>query len=153
MDLAQYLWVVWLVVALVCVIIELVTLEFTFLMIAIASMIGLVTSLTGLPLLVQIIVAAVAAIALLFLVRPPLLERLQRGSSTAKQGIDALIGMRGEVVMTFQRGAGQVSLTNGETWTSRISPTVRPRDLDVGERVVVTAIDGATAVVVPAERG
>ncbi|WP_236720236.1 NfeD family protein [Rathayibacter sp. VKM Ac-2630] len=49
-------------------------------------------------------------------------------------------------------GPGQVKLANGETWTARLSPLVESRPLGLGERVVVTAIDGATAVVVPAER-
>jgi membrane protein implicated in regulation of membrane protease activity len=43
-----------------------------------------------------------------------------------------------------------VKLANGETWTARLSGA--DRTLVEGERVVVTAIEGATAVVVPAER-
>lgn len=45
-----------------------------------------------------------------------------------------------------------MKLSNGETWTVRLSSLVEDRALGVGERVVVTAIEGATAVVVPAER-
>lgn len=152
MDILQYAWVVWLVVALVCFIIEMVTLEFTFLMIGMASVVGLVASITGLEWWVQVLVAAAAALLLLFLVRPKLLQRLHQSGEVAKQGVEALIGMAGEVTRMFERGAGEVTLSNGDVWTARLSPAVRPRDPDVGERIVVTAIEGATAVVVPAER-
>lgn len=152
MDLVAWAWVIWLIVALVCFIIEMVTLEFTFLMLGLGSLVGLVSSLTGLPWWAQILIAAGASVLLLFLVRPSLLHRLQRGGDPAKTNVDALIGMAGEVTKTFVRLVGEVTLVNGETWTARLSPVTRARDLDVGERVVVTAIEGATAVVVPAER-
>ncbi len=43
-----------------------------------------------------------------------------------------------------------MKLINGDTWTARLADPVR--DLIEGERIVVTAIEGATAVVAPAER-
>ncbi|WP_430593021.1 NfeD family protein [Humidisolicoccus flavus] len=152
MDLLQYAWVGWLVIALILFIIEMVTLEFTFLMLGTGSLIGLGSSLTGLPLWAQILIASLSALALLFLVRPSLLRRLQRNSDPAKSNVDALIGLVGEVTLPFQRGSGQVTLTNGDIWTARFAPSVRVRDLDVGERILVTSIEGATAIIVPAER-
>jgi len=151
-DLAQYAWIAWLVVALVCFIIEMVTLEFTFLMIGLASVVGLTASITGLPPWAQVLIAAAAALLLLLLVRPKLLNRLHESGEVNKQGIEALLGMSGEVTRSFVRGAGEVTLSNGDIWTARLSPAVQPRDPDVGERIVVTAIEGATAVVVPAQR-
>ena len=47
---------------------------------------------------------------------------------------------------------GQVKLQNGDVWTARLSPITEQADVTVGERVLVTGIDGATAVVVPMER-
>lgn len=152
MDLTQYAWIAWLVVALICFIIEMVTLEFTFLMIGLASVAGLVSSITGLPVWAQVLVAAAAALLLLFLVRPKLLQRLHESGDLNLQGVEALIGMAGEVTRMFERGAGEVTLANGDVWTARLSTAVQPRDPDVGERIVVTAIEGATAVVVPAQR-
>lgn len=152
MDLIQYAWIVWLVVALICFIIEMVTLEFTFLMIGLASVGGLVSSITGLPWWAQVLIAAAVAILLLFLVRPKLLQRLHESGEVNLQGVEALIGMAGEVSRSFERGAGEVTLANGDVWTARLSLAVQPRDPDVGERIVVTAIEGATAVVVPAQR-
>lgn len=152
MDLLQFAWVAWMVVALVFFIIEMMTLEFSFLMMGVGALTGMVASLTGLPWWAQIIIAVVAAVVLLLVVRPLLRKQIHRGGSTAKSNIDALPGLSGEVVVPFERGTGQVTLANGETWTARLSSTTPVRDLDVGERVVVTTIEGATAIVVPAER-
>lgn len=146
-DVLQFAWVVWLVVALVCFIVEMITLEFTFLMIGLASVVGVVASATGLPLWAQVLIAAAAAIVLLMLVRPRLLARLHASGEPSKQGVDALIGMGGEVTRTFARGAGEVTLANGDVWTARLGTELRVADPDVGDRVVVTAIEGATAVV------
>ncbi|KQQ19764.1 hypothetical protein ASF48_12610 [Rathayibacter sp. Leaf299] len=147
----QYAWILWLALILIFVIVEMITLEFTFLMLAVGSVGGLLTGLVGAPFWVQVPVAAVLAVLLLLTVRPPLLRLLRRGGDPAPIGADALLGLAGSVVIAGD-GPGQVKLANGETWTARLSPLVESRPLGLGERVVVTAIDGATAVVVPAER-
>ncbi|KZX22820.1 NfeD family protein [Rathayibacter tanaceti] len=147
----QYAWILWLALILIFVIVEMITLEFTFLMLAVGSVGGLVTGLIGAPFWIQVPVAAILAALLLFTVRPPLLRLLKRGGDPTPSGADALLGLAGSVVLAGS-GAGQVKLSNGETWTVRLSSLVEDRALGVGERVVVTAIEGATAVVVPAER-
>ncbi|KQQ11010.1 NfeD family protein [Rathayibacter sp. Leaf296] len=147
----QFAWILWLALILIFVIVEMITLEFTFLMLAVGSVGGLLTGLVGAPFWVQVPVAAVLAVLLLLTVRPPLLRLLRRGGDPAPIGADALLGLAGSVVIAGD-GPGQVKLANGETWTARLSPLVESRPLGLGERVVVTAIDGATAVVVPAER-
>ncbi|NQX10295.1 NfeD family protein [Microbacteriaceae bacterium VKM Ac-2855] len=149
---APYVWIIWLSLVLIFGIIEMLTLEFTFLMLAIGSAGGLVAGLLGAPVWVQVPVAGVIAVLLLFAVRPPLLRALKRGADSAQSNVDALLGLAGSVVVAAHAGPGQVKLANGETWTARLSPLVAARDLTIGERVVVTAIEGATAVVVPAER-
>ncbi len=106
----------------------------------------------GIPWWVQFLVAAIVAVVLIFTLRPPLLRRLRRGGDPARSNIDALIGADGAVVSTVTQNGGQVRLQNGETWTARLSPITEQRDVAVGEKVLVTGIDGATAVVVPVER-
>jgi len=49
----------------------------------------------------------------------------------------------------FVEGEGVVKLDNGETWTSRLAPVASSAALVEGDRVVVTRIDGAIAVVAP----
>ncbi|GIT81761.1 hypothetical protein LLS1_34300 [Leifsonia sp. LS1] len=156
MDITSFAWIAWLVLILIFVIIEMLTLDFVFLMIAVGSVGGLLSGLVGTPWWGQLIVAAVLSVLLLFFIRPPLLRLLKRGGDPAKSNVAALIGMGGLVVSTVSRTGGQVKLAVGETWTARLSQPTPPvvsgaaTELVPGEHVVVVAIEGATAVVVPA---
>jgi len=150
--LTQYAWIVWLVLILVFATIEVFTLEMTFLMLALGSVAGLLSGLFGIPWWAQFIIAAVISVALILTLRPPLLRLLRRGGDPTRSNIDALIGADGSVVRTVTPSGGQVRLQNGEVWTARLSPITEQSDVAVGERVLVTGIDGATAVVVPVER-
>ncbi|TAL41609.1 MAG: NfeD family protein [Salinibacterium sp.] len=147
--LVNYAWVIWIGLILLFGIIEMTTLEFTFLMLAIGSTGGLISDLLGAPFLLQAIVAAVLSLLLLFAVRPRLLKALKRGGDPTRSNVDALIGLDGVVTNDFSGNANHVKLANGETWTARL---MSGRPLVEGELVTVTAIEGATAVVVPAER-
>ena len=63
------------------------------------------------------------------------------------------MGIRGTVVVPIGVDGGQVKLANGETWTARLLPSPPASAgivLDTGAPVVVTAIEGSTALVVPA---
>lgn len=148
--LTDWAWIFWIVLILVFAIIEISTLEFTFLMLAIGSLGGLVSGLFGLPWWAQFIVALVLALLLLFAVRPPLLRALRRGGDPARSNVEALLGMSGVATNDFDGKTNHVKLLNGDTWTARLADPYR--DLIEGERIVVTAIEGATAVVAPAER-
>jgi membrane protein implicated in regulation of membrane protease activity len=148
--LDSYAWIFWLGLILLFVVIEMLSLEFTFLMIAIGSLGGLIAGALGAPWYVQVIVAAVLSLLLILTLRPPLLRLLKRGGDPARSNVDALLGLEGQVLDEITPSAGHVKLSNGDTWTARVSPHVEHRDLRRGERVLVTAIEGATAIVVPA---
>lgn len=150
--IVAYAWLFWLVLVLIFVIIEVVTVDFTFLMISLGSLGGLISGLFGLPVWAQIIIAAVLAVLLLFLVRPWLKRLLERGGDKALSNVEALLGQTAVVTTEFVDGQGHAKLSNGEIWTAKLSEATEPREIDVGDNVVVTAIDGATATVVPAER-
>jgi membrane protein implicated in regulation of membrane protease activity len=147
--LVEWGWVLWLALVLVFVIIEVFTLDFTFLMLAGGSLGGLVAGFFQAPIWAQIVIAGVLALVLLFLVRPPLLRAFRKGGDPTLSNVEALPGLTGTVIKEFSDSRGQVKLANGETWTSRLADGV-DGDLVEGERIVVTAIEGATAVVVPA---
>ena len=147
--ISTWAWVFWLALILIFAIIEVNTLDLTFLMLAIGSIGGLVAGLVGVPWWWQALVALVLALALLFFVRPPLLRAIRRGGDPTHSNIPALLGIGGTVVVAFEDGQGQVKLANGETWTSRLDGSAGA--LDEGAKVVVTSIDGATAVVAPAQ--
>ena len=147
--LTDYSWILWLALILIFAIVEVTTLEFTFLMLAVGSLGGLLSGLVGLPWWASFLVAAVLSVLLLFAVRPALLRALKRGGDARPTNVDALIGLSGVVTNDFVGKANHVKLTNGETWTAKLADQGL---LIEGERVVVTAIDGATAVVAPTER-
>ncbi|WP_309709642.1 NfeD family protein [Pseudolysinimonas sp.] len=147
--LVEWGWVLWLALVLVFVIIEVFTLDFTFLMIAGGSLGGLVAGFFQAPIWAQIVIAGVLALLLLFVVRPPLLRAFRKGGDPTPSNVEALLGLTGTVVKEFADSRGQVKLANGETWTSRLANEL-DGELVEGERVVVTSIEGATAVVVPA---
>jgi len=150
--LLSYGWIIWVVLVLLFLTLEMFTLDFTFLMISLGSVLGLAIALFGADWYVQILIAAIGSALLIFTLRPPLLKRLRRGGDTARSNIPALIGQLGAVVVTLSANAGQVKLANGDTWTARLSPAVSNREIGLGEAVVVVAIEGATAFVVPEER-
>ncbi|HEY0261339.1 MAG TPA: NfeD family protein [Lacisediminihabitans sp.] len=150
--LENYAWIFWLGLILVFVIIEVATIDFIFLMLAVGSLGGLVSGLFGAPWWAQVLIAAVLSLLLLFFVRPALHRALRRGADGTPSNVEALLGLSGTVTTGFVAGQGHVKLTNGETWTAKLSQTAEERPVEAGERVVVTAIEGATAVVVPAER-
>jgi len=150
--LDSYAWIFWLGLILLFVVIEMLTLEFTFLMIAIGSLGGLISGALGAPWYVQIVVAGILSLLLILTLRPPLLRVLKRGGDPAKSNVDALLGLEGLVIDHVTDSAGHVKLSNGDTWTARVSPLTENRELVRGERVLVTAIEGATAIVVPAQR-
>jgi membrane protein implicated in regulation of membrane protease activity len=150
--LASYAWILWVGLILVFLIVEMFTLEFTFLMLAIGSVGGLVSQLVGVPWYWQILIAAAISVLLIFTIRPPLLRALRRGGDPLKTNVAALLGIEGTVTQTIADGIGQVKLSNGDQWTAKLSPDISAIVALVGDRVIVTAIEGATAVVVPAER-
>jgi membrane protein implicated in regulation of membrane protease activity len=149
---SSWAWVFWLALILVFIIIEVNTLEFTFLMLALGSVGGLVAGLLGAEWWLQFIIVAVLSLVLVLFVRPPLLRALRKGGDPTLSNVEALIGLGGVVVVDFRDGAGQVKLANGDTWTARVVDEYTHPELDEGARVVVAAIDGATAVVVPVQR-
>lgn len=156
-DLTDYLWIAWLVLILIFVIVELLTLDFTFLMIAGGSVGGLATNILGGPWWLQIIVTAALSMLLLFTIRPALLKKLTKGADLRPTNVAGLIGLAGITVTELGDSGGQVKLANGETWTASLHST-DPRHHPTGKTfasgtsVVVTAIEGSTAVVALSER-
>jgi membrane protein implicated in regulation of membrane protease activity len=146
--LVTYGWIVWLAVILIFVILEVITIDFTSLMLAVGSVGGLVASLFHAPFWLQVVIAAVLSLLLLFTVRPPLKRALQRGGDKTKSNVDALLGLTGVITADFNGKANNVKLANGETWTVKRENLTQP-ELTEGDHVVVTAIDGSTAIVAP----
>ena len=96
-----------------------------------------------LPDLTQYLWIAWLVLAVLFVI----IELLTLEFTLLMLGAGTLIGGLGaRVVAPFVDGAGSVKLDNGETWTARLVGD--GAGVDVGARVVVQAVRGATVDVV-----
>lgn len=140
-------WAGWIGLALICGIVETMTLDLVFLMLAGGAVAGAIASLVGAPFTVSALVAIAMSAALLGVVRPVAKRHLQT-SFAMRTGAAALVGTRGVVVERVDADGGLVKL-GGELWTAR--PYDGLQVIDIGRPVDVIEIQGATALVFPAE--
>jgi len=147
-----YAWVLWVALILIFAVVEVTTVDFTFAMLAVGSAGGLIAQLAGSPWWAQVVIAGVLALILIFLVRPTLHRALKRGGDPTPTNLEALLGLAGTVISPFVEGQGHVKLDNGETWTAKLSGLAAESTVATGQKIVVTGIVGATALIIPAER-
>jgi membrane protein implicated in regulation of membrane protease activity len=145
--LSEHSWQAWLLVSLVLAGAEVATLDLTLLMLAVGALAGCGVAAVGLNVFVQVLVAAGVAVSLLAFVRPNMARRLH-GGPTVRTGPAALIGGTGLVLERVTEHTGRIKL-GGEVWSARsLDEDVQ---IEPGSKVSVAEIDGATAVVFPAD--
>lgn len=139
-------WFVWLLAAAGLGVAEFFTLTLVFGLLAGAALVAAVVAGVGIGLLGQLVALGVAAAAGLVIIRPVALRMAQ--TPLTREGSDALIGKRAEVVqeVTATRGLIKVS---GEEWSARALD--ESHLIPVGALVDVMEIEGVTAVVYPRE--
>ncbi|AWB92231.1 NfeD family protein [Aeromicrobium chenweiae] len=142
----EHAWASWLGLAVVLALIELASLDLVLLMFAMGALAAAITAGLGGPAWLAIVLFAVVSVLLLFVVRPPVVERLHAGP-TLRTGHEALVGASGIVVEPVTRLDGRIQV-RGELWSARAVDDVV---YDTGREVLVTQIDGATAVVTSKE--
>lgn len=142
-------WLWWLGLALVLGVIELLTVDLTFLMLAGGAAAGGLAGALGAPFWVQIMVAVIVAVLLLVLVRPMAVGKLKASTPEAVTNVRAHVGRSATVISDVTERSGRVKLA-GEVWSARTeTPGVV---LQTGTSVLVTRIEGATAVVAPQQQ-
>ncbi len=137
----------WIGVAVVLAIVEMMSLDLVLLMFALGALAAAVTAGFGAPFWVAILVFALVSLGLLFIVRPPMVARLHDGP-TLPTGHQGLVGKLAIVAEPVDHRGGRVKLS-GEVWSARASS--HDESFEAGTEVVVTRIDGATAVVTTKE--
>ncbi len=142
--------VLWLVAALVAGGVELLTADLTFALIAVGAGAGAVTAALGGPVLLQAIVAVAAAGAGIAFVRPIALRHLRPTAPAIRTGVDALPGARARATAQITAHDGRIRL-RGEEWSARLDTDVTSEPVPADTEVVVTRIDGATALVYPVD--
>ena len=139
---ADHAWVTWVGVGVVLAVVELMSLDLVLLMFALGALGAAVAAGFGGPFWLALLVFAVVSTALLFLVRPPLVERLHAGP-TLQTGHQNLVGRDALVIEPVDSRSGRVKLAS-EVWSARADGN---ETYDTGVEVNVIRIDGATAVV------
>ncbi|MFI6012673.1 NfeD family protein [Streptomyces sp. NPDC051243] len=140
-------WFVWLLAAGVLGAAEFFTLTLVFGLLAGAALVAAVVAGVGIGVAGQLVAFGVAAAAGLFLVRPIALRHIAQ-QPLAREGSDALIGKRAEVMQEVTATHGLIKLS-GEEWSARALD--ESLVIPVGALVDVMEIEGATAIVYPRE--
>ena len=133
----------WLGLAVVLAVVEVFSLDLVLLMFALGAVGGSIAAGFGAPLWLAILVFTVVSVAFLYFVRPPIVHRLHAGP-TLTTGHEALVGRSALVLEPVDERQGRIQL-GGELWSARSEQGTAP--IDTGTEVLVTRIDGATAVV------
>jgi membrane protein implicated in regulation of membrane protease activity len=140
---------IWMIAALVAVGIEIFTVDLTFGLIAVGAGTAAIAAAVGAPLWLQAVIGVGVSLAGIAFVRPVALRHLKK-SSGAQTGVDALPGSRARALSGITKDDGRISL-KGEVWSARLDLDVTSQDVAEGADVVVTRIDGATALVYPVD--
>lgn len=145
--MADRAWLVWVAVAALLGLAELVSMDFVLVMLAVGAGAGALSSTVSPSVWVDLAVAAAVSVGMLAVVRPSVVSRLHGGPELTT-GHKALVGRKAVVLEPVDEHGGRVKLA-GEVWSARtFDPAVR---IDAGAAVEVFEIDGATAVVYPAD--
>ncbi|MCB5274817.1 hypothetical protein BJG92_02354 [Arthrobacter sp. SO5] len=142
--LAENLWSLWLTVFLVFAVVEMLTLDLFFIMLGGGAIAGLLADFAGADFWLQIIAFCVVSLLMIGFVRPVALKHLHKGPADQRSNIERLIG-ESALVMELVSASGGLVKIGGDVWSARSETGV----LAPGEYAVVSAIDGATAVVAP----
>lgn len=142
--------IVWMIAAIIAVGIEIFTVDLTFALIAVGAGSAAVAAAVGAPLWLQAVIGVGVSIAGIAFVRPIALKHLRRSTGTTLTGVDALPGSRARTLSEVTREDGRISL-KGEVWSARLDLDVTSTPVPDGSEVVVTRIDGATALVYPVD--
>ncbi len=134
---------VWIVLAVILAVGEVVSLSFFLAPFAAGALLGAVAELAGAGTVIATIVFLVSSGLFLGFVRP-IARRHMHTPAQIRTGTAALVGQTAVVTQRVGDGAGAVKL-DGEIWTAR--PYVEGEEIDVGHRVHVVQIKGATALV------
>ena len=138
-------WFLWLLTAAALGAAEFFTLTLVFGLLAGAALVAAVVAGVGVGVLGQLVALGLAAAAGLLIVRP-IAKRQMAQQPLTRDGSDALIGKRAEVMQEVTATRGLIKLS-GEEWSARALD--ESLVIPAGALVDVMEIEGATAIVYP----
>ena len=131
---------IWLAVVALLLVAEMLTVHLVFASLALAAFAAAIANALGLSLVTQGAMFAVFAIVSLVFLRPTALRHLNKQEMNEATNVDALIGATAVTTSVINQSGGQVKLS-GEIWSAH----TLGQDIDTNEKVIVVAIDGASA--------
>ena len=134
---------VWILLAVILAVGEVMSLSLFLAPFAAGALLGAVAELAGAGTIVALIVFLISSGVFLGFVRP-IARRHLHTPAQIRTGTAALVGQTAVVTARVDDDAGAVKL-EGEVWTAR--PYVEGEVIEVGRRVHVVQISGATALV------
>lgn len=136
----------WAGVAILAIVLEVFTVDLTFALLAGGAVAAAGAAALGVPVLGQIALALGVSAVGLIVIRPIALRHLR--PHRLRTGVDAIPGTQGRALteVTIEQGRMRI---RGEEWTARLDPEVTAEPVPAGTLLVVTRIDGATALVHP----
>ena len=140
----------WMIAALVAVGVEIFTVDLTFGLIAVGAGTAAIAAAAGAPLWLQAVIGVGVSVAGIAFVRPVALRHLRKSTALTRTGVDALPGSRARALSEVTRDDGRISL-KGEIWSARLDLDVTSEPVPDGADVMVTRIDGATALGYPVD--
>lgn len=141
---------VWMIAAVAAIGVEIFTVELTFGIIAVGAGSAALAAALGAPLWLQAVIGVGVSAAGIAFVRPVALRHMRKTAIGARTGVDALPGARGAALTEVTAREGRIRL-RGEIWSARLDEDVTSEPVPEGADVVVTRIDGATALVYPVD--
>ena len=139
-------WVFWILAAVVLSVGEILTMSFFLAPFAGGALLAALVDVAGGGVFLSWSVFLVTSLLFLLVVRP-IARSHRKMPAQLRTGTAALIGRRGVVVerVANDEAVGAIRLDNGEVWTARAYDD--DNVIDVGTRVEVVEIRGATALV------
>jgi len=139
-------WILWVVAACILGLGEMHTGGLYLLPFAVGAGLAAAVSVAGVGTPLAVVVFALASV-LVFSALRPIARRHRRLPPAIRTGAAALVGHRAMVLerIANDEGVGCVKIDNGEVWTARSYDD--DEVIDVGERVEIVEIRGATALV------
>jgi membrane protein implicated in regulation of membrane protease activity len=139
-------WVFWIIAAIVLAVGEMLTLSFFLAPFAGGALLAAIVDAAGGGVVLSWGIFIIASLVLLLVVRP-IARSHRKMPAQLRTGTAALIGRRGVVVerVNNNEAVGAIRIDNGEVWTARAFD--EDDSYDIGARVEVVEIRGATALV------
>lgn len=139
-------WVIWIIAAVVLAVGEMLTMGLFLAPFAAGAVMAALVAAVGGGLVASWAVFILTSLLLLLVVRP-IARSHRRTPAPLRTGSAALVGGRAVVLerIANEEAVGCVKLENGEVWTARSYE--EDHIFDIGERVEVVEIRGATALV------